>query len=138
LAPRFGLDDGSSSDFDATLVLATMLVSQLNDGNVPQQPQNSARHAEEPRAAAAAGAPSPAPENFSNHTRVWSELSGVYLFGKGFLLAIDMVTVQACIPVLDYAPLWYDENLDTATFVRSISDHSAWTSTCLGVIVTYW
>ncbi|KAM0925096.1 hypothetical protein ACQ4PT_004421 [Festuca glaucescens] len=83
LAPRFGLDDGSSSDFDATLVLATMLVSQLNDGNAPQQPPTSAHHAEEPRAAAAAasaaaaGAPSPAPENFSNHTRVWSELSGV-------------------------------------------------------------
>ncbi|KAK1650132.1 hypothetical protein QYE76_067937 [Lolium multiflorum] len=78
LAPRFGLDDGSSSDFDATLVLATMLVSQLNDGNAPQQPPTLAHHAEEPRAAAAsAGAPSPAPENFSNHTRVWSELSGV-------------------------------------------------------------
>ena len=100
LAPRFGLDDGSSSDFDATLVLATMLVSQLNDGNAPQQPQTSAHHAEEPRAAAAAaGAPSPAPENFSNHTRVWSELSGVYIFGKVFLLAISMVTLQACIPI---------------------------------------
>jgi uncharacterized protein (DUF2336 family) len=69
-----------------------MLVSQLNDGNVPQQPPTSAHHAEEPRAAAAAaaGVPSPAPENFSNHTRVWSELSGVYLFGKLFSLAISL------------------------------------------------
>ncbi|VAH90839.1 cell cycle checkpoint control protein RAD9B isoform X2 [Triticum aestivum] len=75
LAPRFGIDDGSSSNFDVTLVLATMLVSQLNDGSVPQQPPTSAHHAEEPRAAAAA--PSPVPENVSNHTRIWSELSGV-------------------------------------------------------------
>uniref|UniRef100_A0A453I4E7 Cell cycle checkpoint control protein RAD9A n=1 Tax=Aegilops tauschii subsp. strangulata TaxID=200361 RepID=A0A453I4E7_AEGTS len=73
LAPRFGFDDGSSSNFDVTLVLATMLVSQLNDGSVPQQPPTSAHHAEEPRAAAAA--PSPVPENVSNHTRIWSELS---------------------------------------------------------------
>lgn len=75
LAPRFGYDDGSSSNFDVTLVLATMLVSQLNDGSVPQQPATSAHHAEEPRAAAAA--PSPVPQNVSNHTRIWSELSGV-------------------------------------------------------------
>ncbi|XP_062211243.1 uncharacterized protein LOC133912496 isoform X2 [Phragmites australis] len=73
LVPRFGSDDGSSSDFDATLVLATMLVSQLTDNNVAQQPATSAQHAEEPRAAAT---PSPVPENFSNHTKIWSELSG--------------------------------------------------------------
>ena len=103
LAPRFGFDDGSSSNFDVTLVLATMLVSQLNDGSVPQKPPTSAHHAEEPRAAAAA--PSPVPENVSNHTRIWSELSGVYHFGKRFLLAIDMVTLKACIPTLNYAPI---------------------------------
>lgn len=73
LVPRFGWDDGPSSDFDATLVLATMLASQLDDGNIPQQPPTSAHHAEEPRAAAAASA-CPVPE--SNHTRIWSELSG--------------------------------------------------------------
>uniref|UniRef100_A0A0D9VTX4 Cell cycle checkpoint control protein RAD9A n=1 Tax=Leersia perrieri TaxID=77586 RepID=A0A0D9VTX4_9ORYZ len=72
LVPKFGLDDGSSSDFDATLVLATMLVSQLTDSNVAQQPANSAQHAE-PRVSAT---PPPVPENVSNHTKIWSELSG--------------------------------------------------------------
>ncbi|KAJ9128498.1 hypothetical protein P3X46_034953, partial [Hevea brasiliensis] len=33
MAPIFGLDDGSSSNFDAALVLATMLISQFHDGN---------------------------------------------------------------------------------------------------------
>ncbi|KAL0384801.1 UNVERIFIED_CONTAM: hypothetical protein Sradi_2874400 [Sesamum radiatum] len=45
MAPKFGLDDGSCSNFDATLVLATMLVSQLNGGN-----------SSEPSTAATAGA----------------------------------------------------------------------------------
>ncbi|KAG8097300.1 hypothetical protein GUJ93_ZPchr0013g37509 [Zizania palustris] len=74
LAPKFGLDDGSSSDFDATLVLATMLVSQLTDSSVAQQPATSAQQAEEPRVAAT---PQPVPENVSNHTKIWSELSDV-------------------------------------------------------------
>ncbi|KAK3151602.1 hypothetical protein QOZ80_3AG0248010 [Eleusine coracana subsp. coracana] len=73
LVPRFGLDDGSTSDFDATLILATMTVSQLVDSNGAQQPATSAQHAEEPRAAAT---PSLVPENVSNHTKIWSELSG--------------------------------------------------------------
>ncbi|EEC75240.1 uncharacterized protein [Oryza sativa Japonica Group] len=73
LVPKFGLDDGSSSDFDATLVLATMLVSQLTDSSVAQQPTTSAQRAEEPRVAAT---PPPVPENVSNHTKIWSELSG--------------------------------------------------------------
>ncbi|KAK4402176.1 hypothetical protein Sango_0958300 [Sesamum angolense] len=71
MAPKFGLDDGSCSNFDATLVLATMLVSQLNCGN-----------SSEPPTAATAGAPAQQgtkgtnPENPSDHTRIWSELSG--------------------------------------------------------------
>uniref|UniRef100_A0A0D3FID3 Cell cycle checkpoint control protein RAD9A n=1 Tax=Oryza barthii TaxID=65489 RepID=A0A0D3FID3_9ORYZ len=73
LVPKFGLDNGSSSDFDATLVLATMLVSQLTDSSVAQQPTTSAQRAEEPRVAAT---PPPVPENVSNHTKIWSELSG--------------------------------------------------------------
>uniref|UniRef100_A0A0E0D0D0 Cell cycle checkpoint control protein RAD9A n=1 Tax=Oryza meridionalis TaxID=40149 RepID=A0A0E0D0D0_9ORYZ len=73
LVPKFGLDDGSSSDFDATLVLATMLVSQLTDSSVAQQSTTSAQRAEEPRVAAT---PPPVPENVSNHTKIWSELSG--------------------------------------------------------------
>ncbi|KAL6593860.1 hypothetical protein ACP70R_048761 [Stipagrostis hirtigluma subsp. patula] len=74
LVPRFALDDGSSSDFDATLLLSTMLVSQLIDSNVAQQPATSAQLAEEPRTGAT---PSPVPENVSNHTKIWSELSGI-------------------------------------------------------------
>ncbi|XP_040377536.1 cell cycle checkpoint control protein RAD9A isoform X2 [Oryza brachyantha] len=74
LVPKFGVDDGSSSDFDATLVLATMLVSQLTDSDVAQQPATSAQQAEEPRDAST---PRPVPENVSNHTKIWSELSDV-------------------------------------------------------------
>ncbi|KAL6648175.1 hypothetical protein ACP70R_012399 [Stipagrostis hirtigluma subsp. patula] len=80
LVPRFALDDGSSSDFDATLLLSTMLVSQLIDSNVAQQPATSAQLAEEPRTGAT---PSPVPENVSNHTKIWSELSGIPSCGTG-------------------------------------------------------
>ncbi|KAG8063398.1 hypothetical protein GUJ93_ZPchr0003g17462 [Zizania palustris] len=73
LVPKFGLDNGSSSDFDATLVLATMLVSQLTDNSVSQQPATSAQQAEEPRVAVT---PSLVPENVPSHTKIWSDLSG--------------------------------------------------------------
>ncbi|KAF8721064.1 hypothetical protein HU200_023479 [Digitaria exilis] len=69
LVPRFALDDGSSSDFEATLVLATMTVSQLADSNDAQQPATSAQHNGEPMAATT-------PPSVSNHTKIWSELSG--------------------------------------------------------------
>ncbi|CAL4914350.1 unnamed protein product [Urochloa decumbens] len=68
LVPRFGVDDGSTSDFEATLVLATMTVSQLADSNDAQQPATSAQHNGEPKAAT--------PPSVSNHTKIWSELSG--------------------------------------------------------------
>jgi len=68
LVPRFGLDDGSTSDFEAMLVLATMTVSQLADSNDAQQPATSAQHNGEPRAATT--------PSVSNHTKIWSELSG--------------------------------------------------------------
>lgn len=70
MAPKFGLDDGSCSNFDATLVLATMLVSQLNRGSCPEP------------AAANTGAQSQqgpngnASEHPSDHTKIWSDLSG--------------------------------------------------------------
>ncbi|OEL32183.1 hypothetical protein BAE44_0006797, partial [Dichanthelium oligosanthes] len=79
LVPRFGLDDGSASDFEATLVLATMTVSQLVDSNDAQQPATSAQHNGEPRAATT--------PSVSNHTKIWSELSGVYLSSKVFFLS---------------------------------------------------
>lgn len=73
MAPKFGSDDGSFSNFDATLVLATMLVSQLNVGNSAGPP---------PAASAGASAQQDPKGNTSDHpsdhTRIWSELSGEF------------------------------------------------------------
>lgn len=79
MAPKFGFDDGTNSDFDATLVLATMLVSQLNDGleqpSVPPVPQS------DPSTACNANA-LPVSNNPSNHTKIWSELSGLSIWSS--------------------------------------------------------
>lgn len=81
MAPKFGLDDGSSSNFDATLVLATMLTSQLHEGNPSQAPPaddvmiGQADHGMGSQAqqgiprANVSGHP-------SDHTKIWSDLSG--------------------------------------------------------------
>ncbi|KAJ9681869.1 hypothetical protein PVL29_017979 [Vitis rotundifolia] len=81
MAPKFGLDDGSSSNFDATLVLATMLISQLHEGNPSQAPpaddvmHGQADHGMGSQAqqgiprANVSGHP-------SDHTKIWSDLSG--------------------------------------------------------------
>ncbi|CAA0828618.1 cell cycle checkpoint control protein family [Striga hermonthica] len=71
MAPKFGMDNGSSGNFDATLVLATMLVSQLNVGN-SSEPQLAATD-EAPAQHGTKGNSSVHP---SDHTRIWSELSG--------------------------------------------------------------
>ncbi|KAA8545175.1 hypothetical protein F0562_019936 [Nyssa sinensis] len=80
MAPQFGLDDGSTSNFDATLVLATMLVSQIQEGNPSEPPPVAATiHGQ-----ANHGTGSQAQERTrgnvsehpSDHTRIWSELSG--------------------------------------------------------------
>lgn len=88
LVPRFGLDDGSASDFEATLVLATMTVSQLADSNDAQQPATSAQHNVEPRAATT--------PSVSNHTKIWSELSGLYLPSKMFFLSYQWYGHTTC------------------------------------------
>lgn len=86
------MDDGAASDFEATLVLATMTVSQLSDSDDAQQPATSAQNAGEPGAAA----PTLVPENVSNHTKIWSELSGVYLSCEMFFqVTIGMVALHA-------------------------------------------
>lgn len=82
MAPKFGLDDGSNSNFDATLVLATMLVSQLHDQ--PSEPAQAATatHAQtEKRTGSQAQARSGAniSEHPSDHTKIWSDLSGNFL-----------------------------------------------------------
>lgn len=81
MAPKFGLDDGSGSNFDATLVLATMLVSQLHAGSRSQPPQEAAtghgefdhRTGSQPQQDGSRANVSGHP---SDHTRIWSELSG--------------------------------------------------------------
>lgn len=96
LAPKFGLEDTPTADFDATLVLATMLLSQLREGNVsegsPAAPVASGKqdhgnpHEHLPCHASAGEASrrmvvSPNnSQNPSNHTRIWSELSGGAIF----------------------------------------------------------
>ncbi|KAJ4842291.1 hypothetical protein Tsubulata_028856 [Turnera subulata] len=73
-------DDGSSSSFDATLVLATMLISQLTEGNSTepqlatemhgQAGQRTGSEAQQERGRANVS------EHPSEHTRIWSDLSG--------------------------------------------------------------
>ncbi|EYU41077.1 hypothetical protein MIMGU_mgv1a026094mg, partial [Erythranthe guttata] len=74
MAPKFGLDDdgGSTSNFDASLVLATMLVSQLNNGGNSSQPHPTVANNRAPENQATKGNTC---ENPSDHTRIWSELS---------------------------------------------------------------
>lgn len=82
MAPRFGFDDGTISDFDATLVLATLLISQLNDTNASDHPHSVPvpqgcdvrRSCSQSRNARATG-PSTS-EHPSDHTKIWSDLSG--------------------------------------------------------------
>lgn len=72
MAPRFGFDDGLNSDFDAMLVLATMLVSQLNEVNSTDHP--SVAHMPQSQHAKAANASTVG--NPSDHTKIWSDLTG--------------------------------------------------------------
>ena len=101
MAPKFGLDDGSSSNFDATLVLATMLTSQLHEGNPSQAPPaddvmiGQADHGMGSQAqqgiprANVSGHP-------SDHTKIWSDLSGNYL------LIVSMMTIYHALKVTNY------------------------------------
>ena len=144
LVPRFGLDDGAISDFEATLVLATMTVSQLSDSNDAQQPATSAQHTGEPRAAA-----TPVPENVSNHTKIWSELSGVYLSCEMLFPSNHWYGCTTCMPsypMSNWTSLWSDRNQgrDQRAYAEHnghfwqlalpVSDHNEWTVICLGVI----
>ncbi|KAG5087099.1 hypothetical protein JHK82_054496 [Glycine max] len=81
MAPKFGLEDGSHSNFDATLVLATMLISQLHEGAASEPLAGATRthpHTEERNASymqqenCRANVSSELP---SDHTRIWSDLS---------------------------------------------------------------
>ncbi|CAK7340651.1 unnamed protein product [Dovyalis caffra] len=81
MAPKFGLDDGSSSNFDATLVLATMLISQLHEGNPSEAPPlvttEYGQAADETRTQGQQErCRVNVSEHPSDHTRIWSEISG--------------------------------------------------------------
>lgn len=83
MAPKFGLEDGSSSNFDATLVLATMLTSQLREGNSLEPPQlaTTIHGQNEHRAGSQVQHGSCMPnvsEHPSDHTKIWSDISGNY------------------------------------------------------------
>ncbi|KAG0495709.1 hypothetical protein HPP92_000400 [Vanilla planifolia] len=83
MAPRLGFDDGTNLELDATLVLATMLISQLNETNLPDRPRaapepqlsDTRRGSQTTRNDRATGPSSPA-EHPSGHTKIWSDLSG--------------------------------------------------------------
>lgn len=79
MAPKFGLDDGSSSNFDATLVLATMLASQIiNKGSSVEPPPEAALGDQCNHGVPAAQDRSRGnmSDNPSDHTKIWSDLSG--------------------------------------------------------------
>ncbi|KAM4108275.1 hypothetical protein ACB094_03G033200 [Castanea mollissima] len=80
MAPKFGLDDGSSSTFDSTLVLASMLISQLREGNPSEPPQAATTtHGQDEHGASQPQHDRCIPnvsEHPSDHTRIWSDLSG--------------------------------------------------------------
>jgi cell cycle checkpoint control protein RAD9A len=97
LAPRFGLDDSEHADFDATLVLATMLGSQLGEEesseiapsqvavnqNMLSKVKDTALHNSlECRTVAQNSQRAPilstkSTGEQSDHTKVWSEISGI-------------------------------------------------------------
>lgn len=99
MAPQFGLDDGANSSFDATLVLATMLTSQLRRGDPFESDQ-------------AAGAASGqnmngtgsrtqqerckpnASEHPSDHTRIWSNLSGINFYASNNFPTAELYTTS--------------------------------------------
>ncbi|PSS26519.1 Cell cycle checkpoint control protein like [Actinidia chinensis var. chinensis] len=80
MAPKLGVDDGSTSNFDATLVLATMLISQLHEGNPMEPPAAAAMRHDQPFHGTGSQAQERTRGNVSeypsDHTRIWSDISG--------------------------------------------------------------
>lgn len=82
MTPKFGLDDdGSTSNFDAKLVLATMLTSQLHDGNPTAAPASDGTSHGQPNhdtgpEATLERARVHSSAHPSEHTKIWSDLSG--------------------------------------------------------------
>ncbi|KAL3728313.1 hypothetical protein ACJRO7_032979 [Eucalyptus globulus] len=77
MAPKFGIDEGASSNFDAMLVLATMLTSQLQEGTtgpsangMPGQADTAEASGEQPERNRTSASEIP-----SNHTRICAAIS---------------------------------------------------------------
>jgi cell cycle checkpoint control protein RAD9A len=91
VAPRFGLDDAAHSDFDATLILATLMDSQLHSDESAGATHHAAISAGEPAISNQSGSRGHAHTNAStrrvngssastprsDQTAIWSELSGL-------------------------------------------------------------
>jgi hypothetical protein len=91
VAPRFGLDDAAHSDFDATLILATLMDSQLHSDESAGATHHGAISAGEPAISNQSGSRGHAHTNAStrrvngssastprsDQTAIWSELSGL-------------------------------------------------------------
>ncbi|XP_016545532.2 cell cycle checkpoint control protein RAD9A isoform X1 [Capsicum annuum] len=78
VVPKFGLDDGSNSTFDATLMLATMLMSQLYTASSSENPQvvgTSYGQANDGRQAPVQERSKGNSGLTSDQTRIWSDLS---------------------------------------------------------------
>ncbi|KAK6915594.1 Rad9/Ddc1 [Dillenia turbinata] len=76
MVPKFGLDDTSYSNYDATLVLATMLTSQLHQSNLSGIPPETGQADHRTGFQQQDGSRMNASDHPSDHTRIWSELSG--------------------------------------------------------------
>ncbi|KAL3690395.1 hypothetical protein R1sor_016704 [Riccia sorocarpa] len=86
VAPRFGLDDAEHADFDATLVLATVQGSQIRtaDASAEARPVNGSQRAnarnlttsQAERRNNGSRGPTPGSLPDSDHTVIWSELTG--------------------------------------------------------------
>ncbi|KAK6911581.1 Rad9/Ddc1 [Dillenia turbinata] len=76
IVPKFGPDDTSYSNYDATLVLATMLTSQLHQSNLsgipPEAGQADFRTGSQQQDRSRMNTS----DHPSDHTRIWSEFSG--------------------------------------------------------------
>uniref|UniRef100_A0A7N0TG73 Cell cycle checkpoint control protein RAD9A n=1 Tax=Kalanchoe fedtschenkoi TaxID=63787 RepID=A0A7N0TG73_KALFE len=77
MAPKFGFEDGCSSNFDAALVLATMLQSQLHGGHTSEPLSGARVQSGLGRGGQQHGSGTGnVSERPSDHTKIWSELSG--------------------------------------------------------------
>ncbi|KAK9161540.1 hypothetical protein Syun_007881 [Stephania yunnanensis] len=127
LAPRFSLDDWSISNFDATLVLATMLVSQINEGNLSEQQPAATptRCGEADRRGGSQGNQEKSRAGVSeqppDQARIWSELPGNATKSASVVEDVPM-QVQRRESVNGESGLQTKNAIDASKKVRNVSD----------------